>query len=330
VKRLLLCCLAALCICHGQDANRLVEQTEPLKVLWHAPPAGSVQDWKCAFVECDAAPVPPFQFVKEDNEGTTPKIAVRDARGRLFSVKFGGKVIPECFASRFVPALGYTVEPSYYVGPGSVVGVTRLHRARRFVKPDGSFARARFQLRDPAELDFLNDHAWSLIDSPFRGSREFAGLRAVLMLLSNWDIKDSRDGQEEANTGVFRSPDNGHSELLYSFFDWGSTLGRWGGLLRRTRSDCSGFAQDTRHFITGVRGDVVEWGYAGKRAQDVKAGITVEDLRWLAPYLERITDQEIRTGLKASGATDRQTACWADALEDRMRQVEAVARLGRH
>jgi hypothetical protein len=62
----------------------------------------------------------------------------------------------------------------------------------------------------------------------------------------------------------------------------------------------------------------------------VKAGITIADLRWLAPYIERITDEEIRAGLKASGATDRQTACWAGGLEDRMRQVEAVARLGRY
>ena len=48
--------------------------------------------------------------------------------------------------------------------------------------------------------------------------------------------------------------------------------------MRRTRSDCSGFVADTPHFVTGVRGDLVEWGYSGKHQGDVKAGITVEDL----------------------------------------------------
>ena len=98
----------------------------------------------------------------------------------------------------------------------------------------------------------------------------------------------------------------------------------------RTRSDCSGFSLETPDFIKGVRGNVVEWGYIGKRTRDVTENITVDDLRWLAPFLERITPAEIRSGLKASGATDRQTACWAGALENRMRQIEAVARTGRY
>ena len=75
----------------------------------------------------------------------------------------------------------------------------------------------------------------------------------------------------------------------------------------------------------GIR-SILAGGYSGKHAQDVKSGITVDDLRWLAPYLERITGEEIRAGLKASGATDRQTECWAAALEQRMRRVEAVAK----
>jgi hypothetical protein len=100
--------------------------------------------------------------------------------------------------------------------------------------------------------------------------------------------------------------------------------------MRRTRSDCSGFVADTPDFITGVRGDRVEWGYSGKHAQDVKAAITVEDLRWLSRYLERITGEEVRAGLKASGATERQTACWAGALDVRMRRLEAISRLGQY
>jgi hypothetical protein len=99
--------------------------------------------------------------------------------------------------------------------------------------------------------------------------------------------------------------------------------------MRRTRSDCSGFVLDTPAFVTGVRESVVEWGYSGKHAQDVTSAITVEDLKWLAPYLERITDSEIRAGLKASGATERQMTCWAEALVNRIHQLEAVARLGR-
>jgi len=288
-----------------------------------------VRDWECTFAGCDHAPAPPFRFLKNETGGTTAKIAAQDAKGHTYSVKFGAKVVPESFASRFVAALGYTVEPSYYVGPGRIEGVPRIHLVSSYVKRDGSFARARFQLRDLRELEFVKNSAWSLVDNPFTGSHQLAGLRTLLMLLSNWDIKDVRNGQESANTAVFRSSAGGRPELLYSFFDWGDTLGRWGGLMHRTRSDCSGFALETPEFIQGVRHGHVEWGYSGKRTADTTRGITVEDLRWVSPYLARITDTEIRTGLKASGATDRQTACWAGALEDRMRQIETVARSGR-
>ncbi len=327
MKRLLLCLLALSAAAQDPaSADRTMAAAAKPGVLWRQPHDVGMENWTCGSAGCSVAPAPPFHFVKEDMEGTFPKLSVKDAHGRSWSVKFGGKVIPECFCSRFVAALGYVVEPSYYVASFKLQDTGRLRRARHFVQPDGTFVRARFQLREPT-MAFLRNHAWSLADNPFRGSRQFAGLRVVMMLLSNWDAKDVREGEEQSNTGVFRAPDG---ELLYSVFDWGSALGRWGKLMRRTRSDCSGFTADSPDLITGVRGNIVEWRYSGKNQDDVKSGITVDDLRWLAPYLERITAEEIRAGLKASGATPRQTACWAGALEYRMRAIEAVAQTGRY
>jgi hypothetical protein len=327
MNRLLLCLVVLSAAAQDPSgADRTAVQTAPPGVLWRAPRDLGMENWTCGSAGCGAVPAPPFHFVKEDMEGTFPKLSLKDANGRSWSAKFGGKVIPECFCSRFVAALGFVVEPSYYVGAFQLQDTGRLHRARHFMRPDGSFERARFQLRDP-KMEFLANHAWSMADNPFRGSREFAGLRVVMMLLSNWDAKDVREGEEEANTGVFRTPSG---ELLYSFFDWGSALGRWGKLMRRTRSDCSGFTADTPDLITGVRGNAVEWGYSGKHEDDVRSGITVEDLRWLAPYLERITGEEIRAGLEASGATQRQTGCWAGALEYRIHAIETVVRTGRY
>lgn len=321
MSRLLLCLLVGIVASAQQAERAVVEATHP-GVLWRAPNDIGMENWTCGAAGCDHAPAQPFHFVKEDLEGTFPKLSIKDAKGRDWSVKFGGKVIPESFCSRFVAALGYVVEPSYYVGTGKLDDVSKLHRARSMVNADGTFRRARFQLRDDKTLAFLKGHAWSLADNPFRGTHQFAGLRVAMMLLSNWDAKDSREGQDEANTAMFRGPDG---EVLYSFFDWGSALGRWGKLMRRTRSDCAGFAGDSRDLITGVHDNVVTWGYSSKNEADVKSGITVEDLRWLAPYLSRITDEQIRAGLAASGATPRQTSCWAESLEYRIHAVLAVA-----
>lgn len=149
------------------------------KLMWRPPREATIQDWVCGFSGCDHAPAPPFRFVKEDLEGTSSKLSVNDAHGRSFSVKFGSKAVPESFASRFVTAVGYVLEPSYYVGRDKLENASRLHRARGFVKADGTFTHARFQLRDDKELEFLKGHAWSLGDNPFRGSHEFAGSASV-------------------------------------------------------------------------------------------------------------------------------------------------------
>jgi len=309
-----------------QGADRSAIPAAQPAILWRAPSGIGMENWMCGSAGCDHAPAPPFHFEKEDMEGTFPKLTVTDAKGRTWSVKFGVKVIPECFCSRFVAALGYVTEPSYYVASGKLDDTSKLHHTRSFVSYDGTFVRARFQLRDRDTLEFLPKHAWSLTDNPFSGTHELAGLRVVLMMLSNWDVKDSRSGQESSNTAVFRGPGG---QMVYSFFDWGSTLGRWGNITRRTRSDCSGFSADTPHLITGVHGNVVVWGYSGKHADDVRNGITVDDLRWLAPHLSAITAEQIRVGLGASGATDRENACWTESLESRIHEVEAVARTGR-
>ena len=310
-----------------QDTDRSSNPATQPAVLWRAPSGIGMENWTCGSAGCDHAPAPPFHFEKEDMEGTFPKLSVTDAKSRTWSVKFGAKVIPECFSSRFVAALGYVVEPSYYVPSFKLDDASTLNRARSLVKSDGTFGRARFQLRDRNTLEFLPKHAWSLTDNPFRGTHELAGLRVLLMMLSNWDAKDSRSGQESSNTAVFRGPDG---QMLYSFFDWGSSLGRWGNITRRTRGDCSGFRADTPHLISGVHGSIVLWGYSGKHEGDVRNGITIDDLRWLAPHLSAITAEQIRAGLKASGATDRENASWTESLEMRIHAVEALARTGQY
>ncbi len=295
------------------------------RVLWHDPGPATVEQWKCGPGGCDRAPVAPFQFVREETGGSNPKVAVRDARGRSWSVKFGAEAIPDCFASRFVTAIGYFAEWNYFVDRGRIEGLGKLNRARHVVRPDGSFARARFQMRGQSDLEFLKNGEWSWTDNPFRGSRELAGLKILMMLLSNWDAKDSREG-DDSNTGTFRAPGPDGPQLLYMVDDWGATLGRWGGALRRDQSDCAGYALETPRFVTGVHGNVVEFGYTGKHDADIKNGITLDDVRWLLPLLERITPEQLHTGFAAAGASPRQSRCWAFSIEKRIERLQSIAR----
>jgi hypothetical protein len=285
----------------------------------------AADEWVCGPGGCDRKPVPPFEFQKEDTGGTAPKVLVRDAQGRTWSVKFGPEVIPECFGSRFVTALGYIAEPTYYVDCGRVEHAARLTRSRRVIKPDGSFRRGRFELRGQSDFEFLKGQTWSWVNNPFSGTRELAGLKIVMMLLSNWDAKDARDG-DESNTNVFRvTQPGGGQELAYTVFDWGASLGRWGSVFRRDQSDCSSYVKDSPHFVRRSEGRL-EWGFEGKHGEDMTTGVTVEDIRWLLPYLGRISPEQLRTGLSASGATPRQAACWAGGIEQRIGELRDAAR----
>ena len=302
------------------------DQPQIPKKLWQPPTAMSAAEWTCGPGGCGLKPAPPFHFVKEESSGTSPKLDVKDAKGRTWAVKFGGEATPECFSSRFLNAIGYVAEPTYCISDIRIEGLPKLHKAvGRMRKPDGTFPIGRFELRGEKEMEFLPKCSWAWNANPFLGTHELAGLKIVMMLLSNWDAKDARKGAE-SNNGVFRATQSGQPRLLYSVFDWGASMGSWGGVRRRDQSDCVGFSNDTPHFVEVEGPGRLEWGYTGKYSDDIKSGVGVNDIRWLLPYLDRITPEGLRAGLTASGATPRQAGCWEASLEERIRQLRVAGR----
>jgi hypothetical protein len=147
-----------------------------------------------------------------------------------------------------------------------------------------------------------------------------------MMLLSNWDGKDARDGAE-SNTAVFLKPASQPPTYLYSFTDWGSSLGSWGGFFKRDKWDAPGYARQTRVFVKGVENGKVLWGYSGKHSEDVSAGIRISDVQWLLPYLSRITDEQMRSGFLASGATPAAAESFTRSIQDRIAQLRRACEM---
>src|SRR5215831_2946195 len=116
-------------------------------VLWHDPGAVESLDFRNGIGGEALVPKPPFKFVDEDMSGSTPKIAVKDANGRNWSVKFGDEASPDTFCTRMAWAMGYYATPAYFIEEGAVEGATNLKRARGQIDKNGRFEAARFQLR---------------------------------------------------------------------------------------------------------------------------------------------------------------------------------------
>lgn len=250
------------------------------------------------------APKPPFTFVSEDKGGTAPKVNVRDSSGAQWIVKFGEEVKAENFASRIVWAAGYFADANYFVPSGTIEGVGELGRAKEFVR-DGNFSDARFELREGGP----RSEQWSLTDSKLKDSREFAGLKVLIVLLSNWDVK----------------PDNlAIVDGKYAITDWGATMGRPAELMGRSKWDCARYEKDTKTMIEGVDNGFVVFRYQGKQGAEIRHRIKVGDVQWLMERLGKLSDAQIDAALHASGATPEEQACFGKAFRSRLAQLMTV------
>jgi hypothetical protein len=287
-------------------------------VLWHDPGAVEKLDFRHGIGGEELAPKAPFTYEEEDFGGTTPKVKVKDANGRNWTVKFGVEASPDTFCTRMAWAMGYYATPTYYVEEGTIEGVKSLQRAKSAVDKKGRFQAGRFQLRtkDPK---FLKTITWSWHDNPFEKTPELGGLKILMMLLSDWDNKDARDAESRGtNTAIGQ-----HEKLLYYFIDdWGGSMGNWGKFFTRSKWNADHFLAQSDNFVK-VDDGKLEWGYVGQHSQALKDGVTHEHVRWLMQRLGRVTDEQLRAGLTSSGATPKECEKYLRAL--RMR-IGALAR----
>ena len=314
--------IAAAPLSAAKHANHTVTHPVTHNVLWQNPGRVELKNLAVGAGGLQDVPKPPFHFLKEDNGGSSPKVTVRDARGNKWSVKFGEEVHSDTFASRIAWAAGYTVEPTHFVRSGRILGVHGLTRAKAVVSADGSFHDARFQLRSTA-LKFSTRYNWSWVNNPFQGTKELNGLKIVVMLVSDWDDKDARDIDRDANTAVFEEHAGRTTRYLHFIPDWGGSMGKWGNVALRSKWDCKGYRSQNGDFIKGVKNGFVEWGYSGQR-NEVTQGIQPGDVRWLMRYLGHLTDKQLRDGLSASGASAPEMECFTQAIRDRLERLRAV------
>jgi hypothetical protein len=296
------------------------------KSIWRDPGAVEQLDFHAGPGGASGAPAPPFEFVAEHSTGSNPCLSVRDAQGRIWRVKWGDEVRSETFATRMAWAAGYYVEVAYFVPAGRIEGAAELTRARECVGEDCKFTDARFELDEEGVTKLFDEHGWAWDDNPFVGTRELNGLKIMLMLTSNWDNKDVRDVARGSNTAVFEyALGGGLVEARYLIIDWGASMGKWGSNLFRSKWDAAGYEAQTPEFVAGVQDGVVQWNYIGQRTAEAREQISVADVRWLSQYICRVTDAQLRDGLRASGATADEIETFTRAIRARLDTLKQIS-----
>lgn len=289
-------------------------------VLWSDPGRVEALDFAAAARGAKIAPRAPFRFAAQPGMGTSAKVEVIDANGQRWRVKSGPEARAESFLTRFVSALGYFAEITWFVESGVIEGAPRGLKPG-VIDEQGRFRWVSFELME-AGARFVPE-AWTWSTSQFRGRPEFQALKVLIMLVSNWDNKDGTDRWRGSNVGVLES-----AGVTYHFVnDWGQSLGSWKRAWFRigTVWDCAAFAAQTGAFVDGAHRGVVRFGYRGQHTSGFADDIRVDDVRWLMQYLGRITDAQIRTGLLVSGASREEQECFVAALRKRIEMLRKIA-----
>ena len=248
-----------------------------------------------------------YTFVKEDPAGTSPKFEVVDAQGVQWKVKLGQEPQSETAATRLLWAAGYFVDEDYYLAEFKVTGLPKLHRGGNFVSADGTVHRARLE-RKLKEVKKAGNWGW--FDNPFLNQREWNGLRVMMSLLNNLDLKEINNSIYEVN-----------GERRYLVSDVGATFGKTGGRLSRSKSEPKSYEHSP--FIEKAGPGFVDFVQRGKM-QEVAKRIPRADAKWLGQRLSQLSEEQIRDCFRAGGYTPEEVAEYTQAVQERIAELAAL------
>jgi hypothetical protein len=274
-------------------------------VLWRAPEDIASRD---LYLGPGGAAMKPnlrrVKFIKEETGGYSKKYRIRDASGRVWVAKIGKEAQSETAAVRLLWAAGYETEINYLV-------------PRLRIPGQGTFENVRLEAR-PKALKRLDEWKWD--DNPFVGSREFAGLKTMMVLFNNWDIKDSN------NVIIFARGQEGN-ELRYVISDLGATFGKTGTLpvvWRFTRSRNKPEDYEKAKFVEGVRDNgTVNFRYGGKK-REIFDDITVPHAKWLGELLAGLSPDQIKDAFRAANYNPEEIGILTEAVQDRIEQLRSL------
>jgi hypothetical protein len=226
--------------------DRSAETTKGARpVLWREPADLESRDLFYGIGGPKHTPRPgTFKFIKEDLDGSNPKYLVRHDAGVKWKLKLGPEAKPEVAATRLVWAVGYFTDEDYFLPEVRVLNLPGdLHRGKKLFARNGTVRDVRFKTE---EKDEAKAGTWKWKHDPFTGEREWNGLRVMMALINNWDVKDVNNSIYGKKDGASGSP-----EEIYVVKDLGASFGTT-GFVRGDRAKGSLESYSHSKFITKI------------------------------------------------------------------------------
>ena len=292
-------------------------------VLWREPSDLASRDLIYGTGGEAHRPRPPFRFEKEDMEGSNPKFTVVDGAGVKWKVKLGLEARPETAASRLVWAVGFFTPEDYLLKDLTVSNLPiTLQRGMKRRDPDGTMHNVRLK-REAKDEKKLGNWKW---DDPALAGRELDGLRVLMAVLNNWDLKD-------INNAVYEQA----GERILMVTDLGASFGSGNRSFPGTKAK-DNLAEYTRsRFIIRRNGDAVDFFNPSRprfvyavvpseyfmrvHMQTLGRNIPREHAVWMGKQLAQLSPKQIRDAFRCAGYSPDEVEQFAQTLEKRIAQL---------
>ena len=275
----------------------------------------------------ERAPKGPFTFVKELMGGATPKFEIVDSKDVHWIAKLGDEAKSETAATRLVWAAGYFTDGAYYLSEMRVEQMSKLSRGSQFVSKDGGVQSVRLEPILNLQSDQQRLGNWSWSDNPFEGTKEMDGLRVMMALINNWDLKTS-------NNTIYSIM----GQAVYVVSDLGGSFGKTGGVGSRTKSRLDDYAASK--FVDEADFEAVDLNiksrpffvlavdpyHYSKFASREKVGrnIPTAHAKWLAGFLNRLSIEQIRDCFRAAGYSPAEVDGFANVVQSRIAELNRL------
>lgn len=275
----------------------------------------------------EGQPQPPFRFEKEDKAGTSPKFDVTDTRDERWKVKLGVEARPETAATRLLWAVGYFANTNYFLNEMHVDEMPKHpYRGSQWIRKTGEVQQARLQ-RKPGK-----DHrSWSWSKNPLRRTREFNGLRVMMALFHNWDLKDDNNA---------RYTDQETGREIYYVTDLGASFGTTGKSYTEKGSKNNIEKYRNAKFLSKVTPAYVSFNFPthpaiyhifnlpyfirGLRNRWIGRHIPRADVQWIASLLVQLTPQQIHDAFRSAGYSPDEVEEFSQVLQARIAELSKL------
>src|SRR6266496_192039 len=245
-------------------------------------------------------------LIRKEPGGYSTKYRVRDASGREWVAKLGKEAKGETAASRLVWATGYFADINYLVPRVYVDGLNK------------TLENVRFGLR-PKDVKRIDGWPWDR--NPFVGSRQFQGLKVMMALLNNWDIKDSNN-----KVNVVHDRSIADNQLHYFVADLGGSFGKVSHIPRflyfkPDRNNPPAYTK-TR-LVNRVKNGRVDFHFRAKRSNLFK-DVTVDDVQWITGWLSQLSNRQIEDAFRAANYSSDEVRMMTQGVRRRISELVGV------